>query len=1055
MENRVNIWGFDIGKGSLGEAVRIGSEIKHVQSLILYKDFGEIKTAAEIRRQYRTRRAHRAREKFLEKVLGECGIEVLRRREVGIVDGCWKLIAKGDIRLEKEFPSPGEDVCYNSIALRCKLLLGEPLESWQVFKALNSAIQNRGYDPDIPWTETDADKKEDSDWAKKLSAYEDEKKVLFSGLADPQRYDYPCFFKAYKMGLWSPEDPEIVKLRIDNHAEKAKNYVIPRKCVEAEFEKLVENASLQYPKLKGKALYIMFGPAQKEYASLNPELRRQFNLKRGADTDWTALGQKIPRFDNRIVDKCKLMPRFNVCKIRPLDEIKNPADFLPYEITTLMKLLNLRFLRNGTIESLACDELKEAFELARDNKYKLSKTALKKFLKKIGAEVLDEDQSKIEAPRSGGRASFSRPAMAVLKELILSGESPAKFYARKVSQIENADKLKGLVASDFDFIKQMGDIAWGKIFIPDMRLLEFANRQNIDAEARINKLIGSQNDPIVRHRLGFFYDRIKFLESKFGVPDKIVIEFVRDDFLGEKARKEYQKAINERFKEKQELAKEMDEAGYKGAKMLLKLELYKKQGGQCVYTGEALPSSEIASLEIEHIVPRSRGGPDSIYNYVLTRERTNKEKADRTPYEWLSRDQQRWNEYVSRVNSLYKSLGGKRCKLLLANNAEELVDKYTALAETAWISKLAQQVVCLHFGFQFGGMEGQRRVFCIPGGVTARIRGMFGLNELLHVKDYDTDSMSETEIVELHKRLEKKNRENKKHHALDAMCLCFAPTGSQIKRFDAKTIMPEGILGREKQYFKSYLDKIVPNEVATQKPRLEQTLYSKRVVGGKECIVRKFNLVDLAYKSGLKPVYDLQTIKKLVGKDQSESDIINPVVGALVREFIATDPTEEQWRAWCGEVCMPSESFTGSRIKRVLVRCGNPDEFKDLSKDGCGAYRKGDAHKGQIVWRSTNGKCYVLPIYVHASKYGLIEALKKRADFKEIVGLFRMHCLVNIERDVFDKKGQKLLPPGIYMLNTIMTKGTAVLTNTDGVKQKEVNMNYLVESGMRPIKVDY
>ena len=62
MDNRVNIWGFDIGKGSLGEAVRIGSEIKHVQSLILYKDFGEIKTAAEIRRQYRTRKVFKALE---------------------------------------------------------------------------------------------------------------------------------------------------------------------------------------------------------------------------------------------------------------------------------------------------------------------------------------------------------------------------------------------------------------------------------------------------------------------------------------------------------------------------------------------------------------------------------------------------------------------------------------------------------------------------------------------------------------------------------------------------------------------------------------------------------------------------------------------------------------------------------------------------------------------------------------------------------------------------------------------------------------------------------
>ena len=146
-----HIWGFDMGKGSLGEAVRIGNEFKHVQSLIIEPEFAETKTAAASRRQMRTRKAHIAREKFLERCLNESGIEVLQRRKVDIVDGKWTLISKGDIRLEKEFPAPNENICYNSIALRCKLILGEKLESWQIFKALNSAIQNRGYDKNLPW----------------------------------------------------------------------------------------------------------------------------------------------------------------------------------------------------------------------------------------------------------------------------------------------------------------------------------------------------------------------------------------------------------------------------------------------------------------------------------------------------------------------------------------------------------------------------------------------------------------------------------------------------------------------------------------------------------------------------------------------------------------------------------------------------------------------------------------------------------------------------------------------------------------------------------------
>lgn len=140
-EKNNHVWGFDIGKGSLGEAVRIGGDFKHIASVLLDPEFGEIKTAALARRQMRTRKAHKAREKWLEECLDGTGVEILKRREVGIVDGQWQLISKGDERLEREFPPSGEDVCYNSIALRCKLLLGEKLEGWQVFKALNSAIQ--------------------------------------------------------------------------------------------------------------------------------------------------------------------------------------------------------------------------------------------------------------------------------------------------------------------------------------------------------------------------------------------------------------------------------------------------------------------------------------------------------------------------------------------------------------------------------------------------------------------------------------------------------------------------------------------------------------------------------------------------------------------------------------------------------------------------------------------------------------------------------------------------------------------------------------------------
>ncbi|HET7625995.1 MAG TPA: hypothetical protein VFM25_12100 [Verrucomicrobiae bacterium] len=56
------IWAFDLGKGSIGEAVRQGTTFLHKASLLIPADFAETRTAAKRRRMWRTRQAHKARE---------------------------------------------------------------------------------------------------------------------------------------------------------------------------------------------------------------------------------------------------------------------------------------------------------------------------------------------------------------------------------------------------------------------------------------------------------------------------------------------------------------------------------------------------------------------------------------------------------------------------------------------------------------------------------------------------------------------------------------------------------------------------------------------------------------------------------------------------------------------------------------------------------------------------------------------------------------------------------------------------------------------------------
>ena len=59
---------------------------------------------------------------------------------------------------------------------------------------------------------------------------------------------------------------------------------------------------------------------------------------------------------------------------------------------------------------------------------------------------------------------------------------------------------------DLKFLEQMGS-AWEGIYIPNQKLDALA-RSSDNAKEAIDSLISSQNDPIVRHRLTLFAERL-------------------------------------------------------------------------------------------------------------------------------------------------------------------------------------------------------------------------------------------------------------------------------------------------------------------------------------------------------------------------------------------------------------------------------------------------------------------------------------------------------------------------------------------------------------------
>jgi len=864
-------------------------------------------------------------------------------------------------------------------------------------------------------------------------------------------FHFPAYFDAHVMGLWSPDKPDEFKLRSDCHAKTTRNQIVPRKLVEAEIRQMVEGAAKHYPALAGKADYLLYGIALQSYASYKPELRQKFKLREGGATDWQGVvGQKIPRFENRIIAKCALIPRLNVCKLRE-GEKGQPHDksLAAVEVAFLMKLKNLRVQRPGGNGWLSAEEIRAILENPKRTDWKFTKSAWKKLCVTIGAIPLPGHEE-IESPRFSGRSRFCRPALEVLKRLILSGKKPSEFLQEEIARLNgNKDPLKGLVEADLKFISDMAakNDTWEGIYIPNQQLDALTELSNNSNEA-ITRLIGQQNDPIVRHRLSVFYKRLRDLEEATSSrPNQVVLEFVREDFMGKKAKLEYFSFIKRRAEERIKAREEAANAGATEKSAGLKLELLRAQDGRCLYTDEGLVPSKLDEYQIEHIVPRSKGGPDAVVNYVLTTQKTNAAKDDRTPYDWFHQEMpDKWDAYVNRVRARATHLRNKKVQLLIALNAAELADKYTALAETAWIAKLAQAIVGLHFGWRNGIDEnGNKRVTVISGGLTGRIRRKYALNQILN-----PNAKTEEEA-------EKKNRDDDRHHALDAMVISFIPSWVRDAMKEKFFRFPEPIHQNAKGFFEKEIASVIPQSLCFEKSALAETIYGARGEGDDKVIVQRVELLKLAYTT----VKQKQVFSPDYLGDQIKA-VRDEHIQKLLAAFHATLPDEGAWKNFCEHFNLPhKDGSAGSRVLSVLMNVGQPNEYKDLSKDGTGSYRKAlKGHKGQIVYVETSvdkkgetkETAQVRPVYAFESQAQVSKELAEKFGKKcRVIGFFQSGCLVEVDKPVAHIKLP--LPPGKYRLNTILTDSKNVkVTTADGRTYPDIpryNLGNMIAAGFK------
>jgi CRISPR-associated endonuclease Csn1 len=1063
MDAENKVFAFDVGKASLGLCVRNGDSILELDSHLFEttKDATVASTDSlkGRRRTYRTRLAHKAREEYLKQVWQASGLE---------------LPDMTSNAMTKEFASKNDSTLYTSCQLRIALIQGQQLQPWQIYKALWSAIQRRGYDSNLPWASTHKGKQEhteeslfddnssaaESDEQENLEGLKAYQNLLQECVRKPEFY-LPCYLEASLLGLWSPDNPNLLKNRIespDTPKVRFKGKVAPRHLVEKECRQLLQAAGKLLPDLAGKEDEILYGPAKSAYGSYKLKEYKRF---RGTAKDWQGvLSQKVPRFDNRVVAKCQLMPTRNVCKG---DEPLN------LEVKLLFALKNLRYTNlDGEIDqTLSSKEIKAIFnsklkikpnkksvETVEVSVYEratqtggINKTDLRKLLTNQVETCVDIKKIEAIKLKREGRSRFCRPALKILKAVLLSGQNPPEFDI--TPYIQSKDKTKGITELEVQsLIRRLGE-TWQSVHIGDDRN-EALTLSVLERRKAILWTIGSVNNPVVRHRLTWFWNTLKRLEMKHGTPDRVILEFIRDDkdntLEGQKRASDTDRRIKQNEKYNEELRQTLEKAGL-STRHLVKQKLLEQQGGKCLYTGLPITPSmfETGECQVDHIVPIALGGNDELQNKVLCIAQANQDKADRTPYQWLYGAPQ-WEEYKERIEQCIQSrdplrkIGGRKYNFLLSPNAVELVQSYNALAETAYIARLAQKIVALQFGWPQQVKDQNRRIFVSNGKNTAKIREIFRLNELLYMPE---------ELVKLKEtnRPIKKNRDNNRHHALDAYCISYSQDLQYERR--ENTTYKWVVDGFSKPALIEKLNQVIPERKRSAKEESypEETIYGlkQRVVAGKT-------------------MYYLTVMKSLAAtflKEKNPTKLRKKIWDETISEDLAEKAASLSQLEWENLLNNYRHPKRKSNVKRVCVIAAESDmpprtdtngrvqikEYSDFGRaNTTGQFKRGKKHKGQILYTDAKDIVKVRPVYSFECLDKVRqELLDQGYKLYENGIMFYPSCLIQTSTKFLC--GNKMSPAGIYLIRTIKSAGPIMLESLEGCELL-TSATYLAKAGM-------
>ncbi|MDA1052046.1 MAG: hypothetical protein O3C40_16390 [Planctomycetota bacterium] len=340
--------------------------------------------------------------------------------------------------------------------------------------------------------------------------------------------------------------------------------------------------------------------------------------------------------------------------------------------------------------------------------------------------------------------------------------------------------------------------------------------------------------------------------------------------------------------------------------------------GSCAYTGRPITLRQAAlghGLEVDHIIPYSRCGDNSLGNRVLCYREANRDKTNKTPREW-------WGErfedciapvrfmdgyepdnrdYFTKRDYAVKWRNFSRSEVPKEWQGSQLTDTAYAARE---VQTYLQQALWPDERSYLQG-DAERRIFVTKGAYTAILRKDLRLYQKLLDKDASP---------ELIKHAAAKNRGDHREHAIDAVAIALAPNCMQDLADYAKRIDMERenarAAGREPRKIKrepvsppwddveSFRHEVLcqlfedidrPKDRDPSRPALERIVVCHRAIGKK--LVGKLHEDTLfgpipegdSLYTGHKAVADLEANHLRMPRPEPEKQAIDRIAERLVK----------------------------------------------------------------------------------------------------------------------------------------------------------------------------